>query len=265
MVTDDNQLITQASGTADWDTALNANFNVLERGYHFVERVGVAVNTGHVCRLESDGFMYPVSCDHNQPRQMGLALVSAASGDSVQFLAAGIVRSLEVFSLGNPGEHLFISNSTLGMVARSYSAARIAVGHRMTGRGFFFHPDLDFGLPEKLTRVTTISAVVASNHLFSIDVGKRGWNRRLLMQGSSSLVTLKFYSGSTRANSELLYETLSGGVTTVGSFLDQAGWPYENTEASTLSGLIFGTLSINSGSNVSTGDIGITAVVDRFK
>lgn len=259
-ITNDQQLSLQATGTADWDTALNANFSTLERGFHFVERVGAAVNTGDICRASSGGFMFPVSCDITDRGLLGLSLVSAASGDSVQFLQNGIVRSLSVFSLGTPGERLFISPSVLGTVARSYSGAYFSAGRRLSGAGFLFNPQ-PF-LPEFLTKVSTVAGLVNTNVDFTLDLGKRGWVRKVIMQGSADLVTLSFFSNSARTTR--LYETKSGGVTSVGSFLDQAGLPYENTDASTLSGLVYGRLRIMAGANVSSGQIGVTIEADRM-
>lgn len=259
-ISNDQQFNLQVTGTSDWDTALNSNFSKLERGFHFVERVGVNVNTGDVCRLASNGFMSPISCDPSRERVLGLALVSASSGDSVQFLHHGIVRSLAIFSLGNPGEQLFISPFTLGMVARSYSGAHFSAGKRLSGSGFMFMPE--HFVPEYLSRVSTVAGVVGTNVDFTIDVGKRGWVRQLIAQGSSNLVSISFFSNSARTTR--LYETISGGLTVVGSFLDQAGWPYENTDASTLNGNVYGRLRINSGSNITSGNIGITFNVDRI-
>jgi hypothetical protein len=256
----DQQFTLQATGTSDWDTALNANFSTLERGFHFVERVGAAVNTGDICRISSGGFMFPASCDVADRGLVGLALVSAASGDSVRFLQHGIVRSLSVFSSGDPGERLFVSALTPGMVARSYSAAYLTAGRRLSGAGFLFEPQ-PF-LPENLTKVTTVAGILNTDVDFTLDTGKRGWVRQVIMTGSADLVTLSFFSNSART--ARLYETYSGGVTSVGSFLDQAGLPYENTDASTLSGLVYGRLRIMTGANVTSGDIGVTLYVDRM-
>lgn len=260
----DNQLVTQASGTADWDSALNANFNTLERGHHIVAQAGVAINTSQVVWMNSGGFLFPFNALSLDVQPNFLTLLSAASGDSVLCLRSGIVRSFGVnSSAGLVGKAVYVDAKSPGIIVGSYSAASRRVGTKIGAWAIEFDPQPDY-FPEKLTVVTTISAVVASNHLFSVDVGKRGWNRRVLIQGSSNLVTVKWHSGSTRAGSELLYETFSGGVTCIGSFIDQAGWPQENTEAGTLSGLMFGTLFVNSGSNVTTGDIGITVIHDRF-
>ena len=264
-VSNDNQLSLQASGTSDWDTALNGNFNIIERGVHISAQAGIACNSGQILWMNSGGFVFPFNPTSLDAQPGFMALTQAASGDSIQMLRYGVVRSLGVHSNGVVGQPLYVSAQSPGIVVGSYSAASRRIGRKIGAWAIAFDPEGgDTNFPEKLTRTTTISAVVNSNHLFSLDVGLRGWNRRVLMQGSSNLVTLIFHSTSARAAADRLYETFSGGVTSVGSFLDQAGWPYENTLTGTISGLIFGTLSINSGSNVTTGDIGVTLVVDRY-
>ena len=36
----------RTSGAADWDTGLGSNFQILERGHHFIGVAGFAINTG---------------------------------------------------------------------------------------------------------------------------------------------------------------------------------------------------------------------------
>jgi hypothetical protein len=263
---DDNQFQLQATGTSDWDTALNANFSKLERGFHVTAQAGIAVNTGQVLWMNSGGFLFPFNPTSLDARPGFMALTQAASGDSILALREGVVRSLGVHSNGVVGSPLYVSAESPGIIVGSYSGASRRIGIKIGGWATMFTPEAgDSNFPEKLSQVTTVSPIVVDqDYDFTIDAGKRGWNRRVFMQGSSDLITLQFFSGSTRANSELLYETFSGGVSVVGSFIDQAGWPYENTEASTISGLIFGRLKIESGSNVESGDIGVTLISERF-
>jgi hypothetical protein len=264
-ITNDQQFELQSAGQADWDSGLNGNFSILERGYHGVFQAGAAVNTGYVCWINSAGFAFPFDPRSESIRPHGLAYLAASSGDNISLLLTGIVRSLGVFSPAVPGLDVFVSPVTPGLILSSYSAASRRVGFGVAENGIYFHPG-PLDQQETLTRVFSINAVVGSDHLFSLDVGKRGWVREAKMISNSvDLVTLKFHSGSTRAGSERLYETKSGGVTTVGSFLDRAGWPYENTEANTLSGLIFGTVRIMSGAAVTSNDIQIRLVVDRCR
>jgi hypothetical protein len=264
-MTNDQQFELQSAGQADWDSGLNANFSILERGYHGVFQAGTAINTGYVCWINSAGFAFPFDPRSEDIRPHGLAYVAASSGANISLLLTGIVRSLGVFSPAVPGLDVFVSPVTPGLILSSYSAASRRVGFGVAETGIYFNPG-PWPVQETLTRVFSINAVINSEHLFSLDVGKRGWVREAKMiSNSADLVTLKFHSGSTRVGSERLYETKSGGVTTVGSFVDRAGWPYENTEANTLSGLVFGTVQIRSGAGVTSNDIQIRLVVDRWR
>jgi hypothetical protein len=265
-ITNDNQFEIQTAGQADWDSGLNANFAILERGYHGVFRAGMAINTGHAVWINSGGFAFHFNPNSEDIRPHAFAYVAAASGDNISLLLTGIVRSLGICSPAVPGFDLFVSPATPGAVVTSYSAASRRIGMGAGGWGVYFNPWGQRNVEETLVRVTTVVAVTGSDHLFSLDAGKRGWVRELKMiSNSANLVSLKFFSGSTRAGSERLYETTSGGVTTVGSFLDRAGWPYENTEANTLSGLIFGTLRIMSAAAVGSNDVQVRLVVDRWR
>lgn len=261
MTTKDNLFSTQATGTNDWDTAENANWNIVERGAHVTLQAGIAINTGQVLAVNSGGFLFPFDINSQAARPKFFSYTAAASGDTLNVLRNGVVRSLGVTSNAVVGLPIFVDAKSPGIIVASYSGANRRLGIGMPGFGIIFDPQPDYFPGEAYTTVTTISAVVGSTHLFIVDHGLRGWNRRTLMQGSSNLVKLQFWSNSARTT--LLYETFSGGVTTVGSFLDQAGWPYENTDASTYSGKMYGSFSVLSGSNVTTGDHGITIVSDR--
>jgi hypothetical protein len=265
-ITNDNQFELQSAGQADWDGGLNANFSIAERGYHGIFRAGADVRTGHVVWINSGGYAFHFDPRSEDIRPHGFSYNAVSSGDNISLLLTGIVRSLGICSPAVPGLDLFVSAVTPGLVVTSYSAASRRIGIGAGGWGVYFNPWGQRNVEETLTRVFSINAVVGSDHLFSLDVGKRGWVREVKMISNSvDLASLKFHSGSTRAGSERLYETLSGGLTTVGSFLDRAGWPYENTEANTLSGLIFGTVRIMSGAAVTSNDIQIRLVVDRWR
>jgi hypothetical protein len=380
--TTDNQLSILASGQADWDSDVDANFGVLERGYHTTARAGVAINSGYVCWMTSGGFMVPFNPNSTTIKPTALAITAPASGDSALFLLTGIVRSL--YTAFVPGQDYFVSATTPGMIVGSYAGETRKVGIGLDGGGFRFEwrdvvapivvdpfaaylnagsgsagvainsgyvcwmnsggfmfpfdpnsatiqphaisltapasgavgsflrwgvvrslytafvPGLDYfvspitpglvvgsysaasrkigngfdaggllfeprhALPEQFTSVTTIVINPTSEHLFSIDVGKSGVVRDLLMKSNSlDKVGLWFYSNSAR--NDVMYSTLSGGVTTVASFVDRALWPYDNTDASTLSGLLYGRVFADSGSAVASLALQIKLTVDRVK
>lgn len=264
-ISNDNKFELQTAGQADWDSGLNANFTLLERGYHVSGVAGTDINTGSALWITSGNFFVPFDPNSADIRPRAYLFTSASSGESIQALITGIVRSLGINSPAVPGEDLFVSALTPGALVGSYSAASRRVGYGVGGWGIYFNPFMA-GVEERLTRVTTINAVTGSSHLFSLDGGKYGWVREVRVIGSSAdLVTIKFHSGSARTDGERLYETVSGGISTVGSFIDRAGWPYENTETGTLSGLTFGSLMVNSAASVGSDTIGVQLIFDRTR
>lgn len=265
-ISNDNQLETEAAGQADWDSAHTANFGILERGYHLTALAGGAISTGDICWMNSGGYLFRFNVLSEDIRPFALAFTSAASGESLQVLLTGIVRSLGVHSLAQMGSDLFVAPTSPGMIARSYSAASRKIGRGVGDWGIYFNPHgRDDFLPEKLTTVATqANAVVGTDYFFSMDAGRRGFNRRLKVNGNSAnLVSVKFHSNSSRAGADRLYETVSGGVSIVGSFIDQAMWPYEATDPSTLNGLVYGTLRIMSGAAVTSDHIGVQCIWER--
>lgn len=140
MTTRDNQLAVITSGASDWDTDLDANFTILERGFHISERAGVAVNTGQVLWQNSGGFFFPFDPNSVDIFPHALALTAAASGDSTQMLAWGIVRSLAINSLAVPGKSLFVSVLTPGQIVLSNSGTNRKIGFGLPGYGIVFQP-----------------------------------------------------------------------------------------------------------------------------
>lgn len=267
MATNDQGFVQQSAGQADWDSALNANFDIAERGYHVTGQAGTTIRTGDVLWINSANFMFPFNPNSEDIRPHALAYYAANSGESIRAILTGIVRSLSIHSPVVPGMDAFVSVATPGLVVASYSAASRRIGFGVSEIGLYFNPHGGDTFPQEITATYSTQAIPRSlNHDFSIDVGKRGWVRQFRAIGNSGdLVSLQFYSGSTRASSELLYDTKSGGVSVVGSFIDQAGWPYKNTEASTLSGLIFGRVFIQPAAAVTSDSIAIRLTVDRFR
>lgn len=137
MPTQDNQLAILSSGAADWDADLDANFAVIERGYHISEHAGQAISSGQVLALNSGGFFKPYDPTVTSMPPVAYAFTAAASGDSMQALAWGIVRSLDVNSLGAPGK---VAYATLSGYLTTV-ASGFPVGIFTTGRGILFNPD----------------------------------------------------------------------------------------------------------------------------
>lgn len=264
MSTDQNNFDLPTAGQADWDTSLNGNFSIVEFGYRARGQAGEDVNTGDILTVGSDGFAlkYDPNSADIFPHLMTISALS--SGDEANFVAFGSVRSLGVFTPCIPGHPVYVSVLTPGMVVSSYSGANRNIGRAHYEDGFVFDTNGVSQFPELLESVTSIDAVTGSTHLFEMDFGLAGWNRKVNMIGSSAdLVELTFYANS--SGTDLLFDTISGGVTVVGSHLDQAGWPYFNTDPSTVSGKIYGQLEVKSDAAVGSDSIGITITMERYR
>ena len=263
----DQQFLTPTNGAADWDASLNANFTALERGFYATAQAGMDVNTGYVIWINSGNFMFHFDPNSRAIQPHGMALTSASSGDTLQVLLWGIARSLGITSPAVPGIPCYVSGATPGLIVGSYSGADRPVGFGLGVPGLVFAPGRRI-LPEQLTRTVSVVAVTGSLHYFTMDSGQWGWVSDLRLRGNSGdFVNLWFHSGSTRAASELLYQTKSGGVWTIGdsAHWDRAGWPYRNTLTNTISGLIWGTLQIDSASAVGSDGFSVTAIFDRSR
>lgn len=251
----DNNLTLLTSGQSDWDTDIDANFSVLERGYHISERAGQPISSGQVLSLTSGGFFKPYDWTAALP-PIAYSYTAAASGDSLQALAWGIVRSLDINSPAVAGQLAYATGS--GFLTTV--ASGLPLGKFTTGRGILFNPSNIAGggggggyTPTYFANSAAINAVVGSLHTFTFSMGGLfGWNRRVrLNSNSASHVELKFYSDA--GHSDLQYSTISGGISGVNSFNDRAGWPWD-----TNSGTLYGTVQVLSG-DVSSASINVNA------
>jgi hypothetical protein len=267
-ISDDNQLETQTAGTADWDSALNANFTILERGQHVTVPAGNDINTGYVCWIDSGGYAHHYDTNSVDIRPHGFAWTGANSGDDLMLLVRGSVRSLDITSTVVPGINAYVSGATPGLVVNSYSGSYPPIGWGQGTGQLYFDPHLAQPM-ERITAVHTENPTVESMHLFTMDLGRYGWVREVDMKAESGdLIRLWFYSNSNRAAGDLLYQVLSGGVDATsqgdfGGFYDRAGWPFENTDASTINGLIYGVVEVHSLGSVGSTNLNITLVAER--
>lgn len=266
MATDNQNFSKPSAGSSDWDTGLNPNFDTIERGYHIRASAGIDIKTGHVVWINSGGFAFPFNPNSESLTfPHAFSYRSVASGEQAMFLRRGIVNSLDILSPCVPGRSAFVSASTPGVVVGSYSGAWPPIGFG-AGPGLLFDPAGAHAFPEKLTLTTTVVVGTGTVANFTLDPGKRGWARKLQLIGNSAdLLRCRFWSGSARVGSELLYETKSGGIAVVGSFIDQAGWPYENTYTSSLYGTIYGSLDIQTGCAVNTDTVAVTLIAERSR
>ena len=263
MSTVDQNFSTPSAGSSDWDSDLNGNFTIIARGYHKLATIGTDVITGDILTVSSDGYWRPMNPNSSSNRPHAIAYKSISSGEQDTVLLRGLVRSLGIASPAVPGEAMFVSPTTPGVLVGSYSGADKAVGYAVEEDGIYFDPGYNI-FPETLTRSASVDAVTGSSHLISFDGGRGGYIRQIIMIGASAdLVTLQLWTNSARDSR--LFETVSGGVSVVGSYLDQAGLPYWNTDATTINGLIYGTLQVMSDAAVGSDTIGMSIVFERFR
>lgn len=134
----DNPFILPTDGQADWDSSLNANFSVIERGYHVTERAGTIINTGQVLFLNSGGFFFPFNAASQDIYPTAYAFTAAASGDTLTALAWGIVRSLGVNSALLDGQAVYVTSGAY--LTNSYANEFRKVGRALDGWGVLFAP-----------------------------------------------------------------------------------------------------------------------------
>lgn len=264
--TDNQNLENQSAGQADWDSGLNSNFTILDRGFHGTLTAATAISSGDVLWVASGNLAWPynpTSLDLKYPRAISYKAVN--SGETDNFLFRGIVNSIDVWSGNiNPGDPVYVSPTTPGFAVGSYSAAAFPVGYALSDTALYFSPGDELHR-EKLTSVSSLGLLeVGSSHDFAIDIGHRGIARQVEVSAEShNLWTLYFYSGSSRVSSERIYETLSGGVTSL-YMLDAALFPYENTDVAS-PGMLFGRIDVLSGTGVNSGHINLNVVAERFR
>ena len=269
--TDDNNLEIPTTGAADWDGPLSSNFTALGRGFEFKATAGFPVNTGDaICLLGN--FVRPYDASSlDAPRPIAVSRTSVGSGEASQFMVQGVVRSLELWS-GHVtrGEPVFVDPASPGFLVNCYSAARRAVGWAVDVNAVLVKP-FD-PLTEETSQVVSFAFAVGSAHDFEVEVGHRGMVRRLTsVSDSVDAYKIRFWSGSSRVSSELLYETVTTSVDAGAQdfdvntleFLDRSVWAILNTDTAS-PGLVFGTIDVQSASSVASGDASLTLVVERF-
>lgn len=258
----DQPFVVPTAGQADWDSGLSGDLtSVLEKGYHVTERAGVAVNTGMVLWCNSGGFLFPFNPNSQSIWPHAIAYTAASSGDTLSAIAWGICpRSIGINSTAVPGADLFVSALTPGVVVGSYAGADRKIGVGLFGYGVLFNPAKGF-VQERITNSVAFAATTGLIKSFTISPGFYGWNRQLVMIGASAdLVECKLYSESSFTT--LLYSTVSGGISVVGSFQDRAGFPWDVTAPGSL---MYGTLKIMSAAAVGSDTISLQTIWDRSR
>jgi hypothetical protein len=269
--TNDQYLELQTAGQADWDSSNNANFAILERGYHIKAQAGSAISSGQVCTVGSGGLIWPLNANSMSNVPQVISYKSVSSGDQTQFIRRGIVRSMTVWS-GNiiPGEDVFVSVASPGFCVKSFYGAGHSAGIALNHTSIMFDPGAR-SFPDYVTHVATIGpVVVGSNGVFAAPLGYRGTTREIITVSSHDRLRVEFWSGSSNVSSELIYQTTtrswSGTSADITStyYRDRAYWPYTNTDASTRS-FIYGKVTAQSGSGVTSAYVSVSIISERLR
>lgn len=263
MSTTDQNFNLPSQGQSDWDSDLNANFTIIGRGYHTLITAGSDINTGTAVVVTSDGYAHHYDPNSLDNRPFAFAYKAISSGEQDTALLNGIVRSLDVLTPAVPGLPIFGSAAGNGYIASSYSGADRPLGIALYEDGIYFEPGRAL-FPEVVVQSAQVAAVTGSTHYFTMDGGRGGFIRRILAIGASAdLVDIMFHANTARTDT--IFETISGGVSVVGSWIDQAGLPFYNSDASTISGLIYGTLMVMSDAAVGSDTIDVSVTFERFR
>lgn len=222
-----------SQNAADWDTDLNANFVLLQRGYVVPRIVGAtAINTGFLVTLNSSGLAVAYdgrSFGLGEP--FGIATQVGSPGNEADFVVWGAVSSVVTWSgqitLGAP---VYASPYTPGLVVGPYTGAMVEAGRALHVNGVMFRPRMRE--TQVYTTVNCGFAFPTTTFSFAVDVGRRGIVRDLRVQAASvNNFQVTFYANSGRT--DIAYQTriTSGQIAVNTIFLrDAALWPYEATD-----------------------------------
>jgi hypothetical protein len=270
--TSDQHLELIISGGADWDTSINHNMMILDRGYHVITYAAADISSGQVLSIGSGGTVAPMDAKSldNFPALLGHWPVS--SGAIGQFVAMGSVRSMGVWS-GHivPGQPAFVAVDSPGFCVASFAGHGPAIGLAISTDCILFHPGHPQVFPELVTSVFSTAATETGTYAdFTMLVGNRGLVRDLTVVSSHNRFKVQFWSGSSRVASEALYETLTRSLSTASGdvastyFRDAAGFPFRVTEATTPYH-IYGRITPQTGSGVNSAAFGVTIIAERFR
>ncbi len=270
--TTDQQLETQAAGQADWDTALNANFAIIERGRHLLALAGSAVGSGQVCIVGSGGYVLPMNAASTALFPQLISYKSVNSGDQTQFLLNGAVRSMTVWS-GHitPGKPVHISTRSIGFPVNSFAGCGEAAGLAIGNDAILFNPGQPRTLPSIDVNVNTVGPILVGTYAdFAVPVGRYATVRDLTYVGSHNRLKIQFWSGSSRVSSELIYETLTSSASpqsadiTSTYYKDRALFPHENTDVNS-GWYMYGRITAQSGTGVGSAYANFTILSERVR
>lgn len=263
-------------GAADWDTDTNANWELADKGILLKATAGETIGSGHAVMVNSDGQAYlhdPASLDLVAPH--GISVDVSSSGDEAFYVSYGVIRSMDIWS-GNitPGQPVFSALSSPGFLVGSYPGANFPAGVALGDDAILVAPGMHSVTPRKVTNADSTAILQVGTFFdFDVELGHRGLVTNLeIITSSCDAYKVRFWSGSARVSSELLYETLTTSVDGGASdfdvssltFEDAALFQFENTDT-TSPFLIFGRIDCQSASAVGSSDFGITVIGELMR
>jgi hypothetical protein len=267
----DNEFEYLSDGTPNWGASFNANMAIAERGYSFKGLTGQTINSGDVLSVTSAGYLVRNDPRSSQLLPLAIAPYAISSGQLSPVLARGVVRSFAPWS-GNiiGGQPVFVSTNSPGTIVGSYAGHGDAVGMALGADAILFAPGNYRVFPERVSIVSTLGPIVVGSQAnFALLLGNRGIVREVRAVGSHDRFKLRFWSGSSRVASELLYETLTKSLSTasgdVGSttLWDRALFPYNVSEANSPVH-IYGRIDAQSATGVTSAYVVLTVIAERF-
>lgn len=223
---------------ASWDSDLNANFTLIERGFVFPGVCGpVAINTGQWVTHNASGFVVPYDAKSVGMRPRGFAYQVTSPGNTGYFVRRGGVNSFSPYSGQlDLGAAFYPSVSSIGWVTSClYNAGMHRLG--FTGRQGEYVFDAE---PQKPTRVTDIRCGFANTTLtFSfafLYAGNKGIVEFFrIRSNSANNYSVRLFSNSGRT--DVIYQSVvrSGqiAINTV-DFQDNAMFPYYSTDTNSV-------------------------------
>ncbi len=273
--TDNQNLEVQTEGQADWDTGLNADFQIIDRGWHITLIANEPINTGDILWASSGAYANVYNANSLDLRDaIAISYKAVSSGESDLFLARGQINSMDIWS-GNiiPGLPVFPDVVTPGFAVNCFSAAWPPIGLAMDNNAVYFDPGHFSFMPEIITDVVSLAIITGSAHDFTMDLGHRGIGFEVKVTTNSfDAHKLRFWSGSGKVSSEALYDTLTTSVDGGAAdfdissilFRDISPWRTINTDVAS-PGLIYGRIDAQSASSVGSDSISIEVSVERFR
>lgn len=239
---------------AGWDSDVNANFTIIERGYLFARACGpAAIASGQLVTFNASGFaaVYDPFAALGPPD--ALAFNAASPGNTAYFLAWGAVSSFAPWSGQLPmtqGGRIAPSIRTPGWVTSCLDYGTMFDVGRVIDQGtYIFKPG---ARPAQFGSVVAsgISHCASTNFgvfSFTMQVGANGFNTRLRVATlSCDNYRVAFFADSAKLNA--IYDTtINSGNLSVRTIdmIDAALWAYSlDYSSSDMFGRIYGTIEV---------------------